>query len=215
MNCGLAAGAVTVAAVVAAQFAGVPAAIVTAALALNAPRLTHYSQRFLTEVLAAFLVTLLAWVWMRNIRDRWSLRGTLLFGTLLGLLIATRSIFVLSLPLVILVAGNRAGDLKTILRTKVICLAMVLAVIGPWWVRNIAVTGTFMPLGTQGGINLPMGFGPRALKFEGIWRSNTEDGWPKSDNRTSGRSSRKWRWRSFGPPKRWRGCGNIRGTCCG
>jgi 4-amino-4-deoxy-L-arabinose transferase-like glycosyltransferase len=179
VNCVFAAGAVTVAAVIAAQFAGVPAALVTAALALNAPRLTHYSQRFLTEVLAAFLITLLAWVWMRNIRDRWSLRGTLLFGTLLGLLIATRSIFVLSLPLVILVAGSRAGDLKTALRTKVICLAMVLAVIGPWWMRNIAVTGTFMPLGTQGGINLPMGFGPRALKFEGIWRSNNEDGWPE------------------------------------
>ena len=56
---------------------------------------------------------------------------------------------------------------------------MVLVVIGPWWIRNIVVTHTFMPLGTQGGINLPMGFGPRALKFEGIWRSNPEDGWPE------------------------------------
>jgi hypothetical protein len=36
-----------------------------------------------------------------------------------------------------------------------------------------------MPLGTQGGINLPMGFGPRALRFEGVWHSNPEDGWPE------------------------------------
>ena len=37
----------------------------------------------------------------------------------------------------------------------------------------------FMPLGTQGGINLPMGFGPRALRSQGIWASNPGDGWPE------------------------------------
>ena len=179
LNCAFAAGAVTTAAVISAHFAGIPAAILTAALALNAPRLTHYSQRFLTEVLAAFLLTLVAWAWIRNLRLGWTARGTMLFGALLGFLIATRSIFVLAIPLVILLAGNRVGDFKTTLRTKAICLSMVLVVIGPWWIRNIAVTHTFMPLGTQGGINLPMGFGPRALKFDGIWRSNTEDGWPE------------------------------------
>ena len=36
-----------------------------------------------------------------------------------------------------------------------------------------------MPLGTQGGINLPMGFGPRAFRSQGIWASNPEDGWPE------------------------------------
>jgi len=177
LNCAFAAGAVTTAALMSAQFAGIPAAILTTGLALSSPRITHYSQRFLTEVMAAFLVTLVAWVWMRNSREGWKTRGTMVLGALLGALIATRSIFVLSVPLVILVAGHGAGDLRRILRTKAICLLMVLVVIGPWWIRNIVVTNTFMPLGTQGGINLPMGFGPRALKFQGIWRSNPEDGW--------------------------------------
>jgi hypothetical protein len=36
-----------------------------------------------------------------------------------------------------------------------------------------------MPLGTQGGINLPMGFGPRALQSQGMWSSNHGDGWPE------------------------------------
>ena len=43
----------------------------------------------------------------------------------------------------------------------------------------MVVLDAFMPLGTQGGINLPMGFGPRALRSQGIWASNPGDGWPE------------------------------------
>ena len=49
----------------------------------------------------------------------------------------------------------------------------------PWWIRNIVVHDAFMPLGTQGGVNLPMGFGPRAFRTQGIWASNPGDGWPE------------------------------------
>jgi hypothetical protein len=55
-------------------------------------------------------------------------------------------------------------------------VSCALLVIGPWWVRNMVVTGAFMPTGTQAPLNLPAGFGPRAMMFEGLWRSNPGDG---------------------------------------
>lgn len=38
----------------------------------------------------------------------------------------------------------------------------------PWWVRNIAVSGRFLPLGTQGGFNLPDQYGDVPL-VSGSW----------------------------------------------
>jgi hypothetical protein len=38
------------------------------------------------------------------------------------------------------------------------------------------VTGAFLPMGSQGPINLPAGFSQRALDNQGRWRSNAGDG---------------------------------------
>jgi hypothetical protein len=81
-------------------------------------------------------------------------------------------------PLV-LPGRDRSFGSKFAWKTKAICLAVAVLVISPWWIRNIVVLDAFMPLGTQGGINLPMGFGPRALRHQGIWASNPGDGWPE------------------------------------
>ena len=51
-----------------------------------------------------------------------------------------------------------------------------LLVVAPWWARNIAITGAFLPTGSQGHINLPAGFSQRALDNEGRGRSNSGDG---------------------------------------
>jgi hypothetical protein len=97
-----------------------------------------------------------------------------------GGLIAARTLFVLWAPLVFLLPGtDRSFGSKFGWKTKAICLAVALLVMTPWFVRNITVTKAFMPLGTQGGINLPMGFGPRAFRSQGIWASNPGDGWPE------------------------------------
>jgi hypothetical protein len=180
VNCAIMAGAVTVAAIISAQFAGVAAAVLTMALALRSAELTHYSAMFMTEALATFLAVLFAWTWLRNARDGLTAAGAATSGIVLGALIAARSIFVLWMPLVLILPGRDTSfGSKFAWRTRTICLVAALLVIGPWWVRNIIVTKAFMPLGTQGGINLPMGFGPRALQSEGTWAANPGDGWPE------------------------------------
>lgn len=180
LNCGIMAGGVTTAAVISAQFAGLPGAILTTAITLRSRELTRYSGMFMTETLATFFVTLLAWAWMRNARQGWSAASAVSSGLIVGALIASRTLFVLWTPLVLILPGRDTSfGSKFAWRTKLICLAMALLVMSPWFIRNIAVTNAFMPLGTQGGINLPMGFGPRAFRSQGIWASNPEDGWPE------------------------------------
>ncbi len=180
VNCGVTAGAVTTAAIISAQFAGIPAALITAAILLQSRELTRYSGMFMTEPLAALMLALVAWTWVRNATDGWTVRRSIASGIAMGGLLAARTIFILTTPVLLILPGkDRSFGSKLAWKTKAICLAVAIIVISPWWIRNIVVLDAFMPLGTQGGINLPMGFGPRALRSQGIWASNPEDGWPE------------------------------------
>ena len=180
INCGITAGAVTTAAVISAQFAGIPAAVVTAAILLQSRELTRYSGMFMTEPLAALMLALLAWAWVRNAKDGWTITRAIGSGIAMGGLLAARTIFILTTPVLLILPGRDLSfGSRFAWKTKAICLAVAIVVISPWWIRNIVVLDAFMPLGTQGGINLPMGFGPRALRSQGIWASNPGDGWPE------------------------------------
>lgn len=176
VHCAIMAGAVTAAAAVSAEIAGTAAALVTMVLALTLPLLRLFAHEFRTEGLAALLVTLLAWIWIRNARKGWTRAGSVAAGLVLGALIATRNIFVLWIPLAMVVPGADRSSGRSAWRWRAISVAVALLVIGPWWVRNAIVLETFMPLGTQGGINMPAGFGPRAMRFKGMWMSNPGDG---------------------------------------
>lgn len=175
LNAGFVAGAVTLAAAIAAHFAGVLAAPLCAIALLQHQQLTRYSYMFMTEGMAAFLVTLLAYLWVRHTRSQWTVHGAAMGGLVLGALMATRSIFVLWISLALFIPAL-GSTVRNRLLGKAVCVLCSLAVIGPWWVRNIVVTRAFMPTGTQAPLNLPMGFGPRALLYEGLWRSNPGDG---------------------------------------
>ena len=180
LNCGITAGAVTAAAIVSAQFAGVPAAVLTAAVALRSRELTRYSGMYMTESLAAFFAALLALCWVSNAQHGWTTRRAVISGAVLAGLIASRTIFVLWLPVLLVLPGkDRSFGSRFAWRMKALSLVVAIVVISPWWIRNIIVTNAFMPLGTQGAINLPMGFGPRAIRSQGIWASNPGDGWPE------------------------------------
>lgn len=180
VNCGIMAGAITTAAIISAQFAGIPAAVISAAILLQSRELTRYSAMFMTEPLATLMLTLLAWTWVRNAKEGWTTRRAITSGLAMGGLLAARTIFILTTPVLFILPGrDRSFGSKLAWKTKAICLAVAIAVISPWWIRNIVVLDAFMPLGTQGGINLPMGFGPRALRHQGVWASNPGDGWPE------------------------------------
>jgi hypothetical protein len=179
VHCALTAAAVTAAAAVSAEIAGTPAALVTMVLALTLPLPRLFAHEFRPEGLATFLVTLLAWIWIRNGRTGWTKARSVTSGLVLGALIATRNVFVLWIPLAMLAPGADRSSGRSAWRLRAISVAVALLVIGPWWVRNVVVLQAFMPLGTQGGIGMPSGFGPRALRFKGVWMSNPGDGAPE------------------------------------
>jgi hypothetical protein len=177
LNCAIMAGAVTIAAAISAYFAGLVAAPVAAVLLLQSPRLTQYSQMFMTEGLAAFLISLLAFIWLTQRQRQRKLAGTAASGAVLGALMAVRSIYVLWVPIALFApTSDPASEGRFGWRAKAVCLFTCVLVITPWWVRNIVVTRAFMPTGTQGPLNLPAGFGPQALKYDGLWRSIRDDG---------------------------------------
>jgi hypothetical protein len=177
VNCGISAGAVTMGAAASAYFAGPWAAPVAAVLMLQSRQLTRYSQMFMTEGLATFLVTLLAWTWLPSSRQRWPRATAAGSGAVLGALMASRSLYVLWTPIALLMPRSRTeGTTKQAWGAKAVCLLTCVLVIGPWWIRNIVVTGAFLPTGSQAGINLPAGFGPLALRRQGMWGSNPGDG---------------------------------------
>ncbi len=180
VNCAVMAGAVVTAAIISAQFAGIPAAVLTAAITLQSRDLTRYSGMFMTEPLATLMVALLAFTWVRQASHGWTIASAAASGAAMGGLLAARTIFILSAPILLLLPGkDKSFGSRFAWKPKAICLAVAIIVISPWWIRNIVVLDAFMPLGTQGGINLPMGFGPRALRHQGIWASNPGDGWPE------------------------------------
>ena len=180
LNCAITAGAITTAAIISAQFAAMPAAIITAGILLQSRELTRYSAMFMTEPLATLMLALLAWTWVRNAKDGWTTKRAIASGIAMGGLLAARTIFILTTPVLMILPGNDLSfGSRYAWKTKAVCVALAIVVISPWWIRNILVLDAFMPLGTQGGINLPMGFGPRAIRSRGIWASNPGDGWPE------------------------------------
>jgi hypothetical protein len=193
INCALMAGALTLAAMLSAQFAGLLAAPLTAFAVIQSGQLTRSSQMYMTEGIAACLVTLLAWLWVTNARRGWTSPRAATFGLVLGGLLAARSIFVLWLPLALLVPADKAATGRWgRWRGTGVCLVCAILVIAPWWIRNIVVTGAFMPTGTQAPLNLPMGFGPRALTYGGLWRSNRGDGVQELQARNVSLHSIEW-----------------------
>ena len=179
VHCAIMAAAVTAAAAVSAEIAGTAAALATMVLALTLPLLRLFAHEFRTEGLAALLVTLLAWTWIRNGKTGWTGMRCVASGLVLGALAMTRSIFLLWIPLTMFAPGADRSSGKGSWRGRAISVAVALLMIGPWWVRNCVVLEAFMPFGTQAALNLPAGFGPRALRFKGLWMSNPGDGAPE------------------------------------
>jgi hypothetical protein len=122
-----------------------------------------------TEGLAFDFVAVIAWLLVTGS----SLRAwvyAISAGLVIGLLCLDRSVFVPLIPfLSLLMAVARPGKTLPRLCHALAILAVSMAVQMPWWVRNVEISGQMMPLGTQGGFNLPDEYGPMAVKHRGVW----------------------------------------------
>lgn len=137
-----------------------------------------YGRAILTESMALFLctVTLLALLRLHELLQRQQKRATLqtlLTGVAFGSGILTRSLLILWLPgLTLLVfwmiCQQRMSVVKAIAGTSLF-LAGTGIVLTPWAVRNVQVTGEWMPLGTQGLVQLSAAYGDPIWNSRGRW----------------------------------------------
>jgi 4-amino-4-deoxy-L-arabinose transferase-like glycosyltransferase len=137
-----------------------------------------YGRAILTEAMSAFLTSLvilglMSLQEMRESRRRRVLLWSGVIGVLFGLSLLARTLMVLWVPGLCLIVfwlvrrlghgfwsgiGGAAGFL----------LGAGL-IVSPWAVRNLQVTGEFMPLGTQGLTQMSAAFGDAVWNTRGVW----------------------------------------------
>lgn len=140
-----------------------------------------YGRTILTEPLAALLVALLCCVGAGAFR-RHGWFDAAVGGLLLGLLVLTRTVFILWLPGIALLAALRRrqhspepGSVPSLLNAAVL-IAMFGAVIAPWGVRNCLLLGRIMPFGAQGATQASAAFGDAVWQSGGLWRNIENQG---------------------------------------
>lgn len=163
------------------SWAAALAVIATIGLAAFNNTLKDYATDFLTEPLALLMMQLLVTVLIVAggsfvERPRIStMAAAFMVGSLLGLLILTRSIFVAWLPgiwLLWLLNENAAWQTRLLRATLVIGLACCCC--APWWIRNTWVLDAPLPLGTQGPITLLGAYSDSAAGAGGDWKFEPE-----------------------------------------
>ncbi|MFO1095791.1 MAG: glycosyltransferase family 39 protein [Planctomycetaceae bacterium] len=165
------------------------------------PRVRVASREILTEALACLLVAVLT-LTLRQLFVRPRLTTALIAGAVVGLAVLLRTMFVLWLPVLLVMlwmtpryvrraasggaarqeprppdAELRANSPTAGGVTLVAAFLMAaMVVFAPWGVRNCRVLGRFMPLGTQGTIELPSGYSDEAFARGGMWHNLDESG---------------------------------------
>lgn len=121
--------------------------------------LIFYCGQLLTESLYTFLFVL--WIvtllWCRNIKNRPVGDGAAAAAAIMhGVLILIRPVAGIFLPMVWwLLLQSKKSKARIVLYTFLVFLAVV-----PWSIRNYRVTGRFVPVSTNGGVNFYIGHNP-------------------------------------------------------
>lgn len=137
-----------------------------------------YGRAILTEAMSVFLTSVMI-VLMLNLQERREskLRAILflsaLIGMVFGLSLLARTLMVLWIPGLCLILFWIARRLGQNFWTGVGSATAFLVGLGlaasPWAARNLQVTGEFMPLGTQGLVQLAAAFGDEIWESRGVW----------------------------------------------
>ena len=146
----------------------------TLVLVLMNRTLHSYALDFLTEPLALMLTQLLlatALLWPTTASGKLATKKWALAGAIVGLMILTRSIFLVWLPgICMLVAFSQGGSAMRKLQSAALLAATAVCVCLPWWIHNVVVLQRWMPLGTQGAITMLGGYSDEALAAGGDWQ---------------------------------------------
>jgi hypothetical protein len=147
------------------------------------PLRRHYVPGWWTEGLAFDFLSVMVWLMANGGRLRRG-RYNVYAGLAIGLLCLDRAMFILAMPLTCLtLAIARSTPRTLIIRNAAIILAVSMSIQMPWWVRNTIVSGRLLPLGTQGGFNLPDQYGDVAIRTGGLWTGRgIRDAWTQSSD---------------------------------
>lgn len=107
--------------------------------------LVNEPSRYMTEATFTFLFTLTVWLFLRA---REKPRAAAAAGAALGLMLLTRPVGILSLP-VFLAWLWLVLDRRTFVRRAAVIAAACLLTLAPWWIRNYRVFHAFVPFNTQ------------------------------------------------------------------
>lgn len=152
----------------------------TLAFAVTHRTLREYATDFLTEPIALLMMQLFVLsVWRvievsreRSDCSRQTYLPVIVAGMLMGGLILTRSVFVVWLPGVwVLMFGSYWGNVRERWWNACLFVGMACAVCSVWWIRNMVVLESVMPLGTQGPITLLGGYSDDSLLSNGDWQA--------------------------------------------
>lgn len=147
-----------------------------------------YGRAILTEAMALFWTTLLCYFLMKladaEDKDWRSLyRQIGLIGVIYGLTLLTRTFVITWLPWLVLLILALVWRLKKSAPQAISASILFATVAGlvflPWAIRNIQVTGKFMPLGTQGQVQLSAAFGDEIWQSQGLWTNLHSQGFFK------------------------------------
>jgi hypothetical protein len=145
-------------------------------MVLSDPWRREFVPGWWTEGLAFDLISVIVWL-MAGGRRLAPRRFVLMGGVSVALLCLDRSIFVLLLPMLGALLGISYSR-RVWLAIAVLILVVAAAIQSPWWIRNLVVSQRFLPLGTQGGINLPDEYGDAAIRTNGVWTGKgMRDAW--------------------------------------
>jgi hypothetical protein len=146
------------------------------------------------------LLQLGLWVCAERAEGRWtSLLLAGLAGMAAGAATLVRPSWLLFTPLaaLILIFAYRPRGRQTLLSAAV--LAALIATLVPWWVRNYAAVGRFVPTTLQVGASLYDGLNPRATGASNMWWTTKDSPPPQvTDEYTRDRQLRdraiRWAW---------------------
>jgi 4-amino-4-deoxy-L-arabinose transferase-like glycosyltransferase len=143
------------------SLAGRRAGLICAVAAAVFPNWVWYSSDLLTDMWSAILTGLAVWSlivgWRKN-----SLPWFALAGFVAGVGVLFRATGLALLPGIVLWTLLVMPGWRRRLGASMLVCAAAVAVIAPWAVRNTIVQGEFVPVSTQGGIELNIANNPRA-----------------------------------------------------
>lgn len=141
-------------------------------LVLKDPSYALWSYYLYSEALFLFLISILIHQMIRLDSASATRFNGIAIGGLLAALILTRSIFLFWLPFVgwaIVRMARQRGRPKLALEAFLIMGISLCC----WGARNLVALGHFLPLGTQGGINLAVDYSDDILAAGGLWTSQS------------------------------------------